>query len=61
MQPLADLVERTGAHDRVCVGSFSQRRLDAFRRASGGRVATSASPAEVALFLARPRAGPRGC
>lgn len=51
---LADLLDRTGSHDRVCVGSFSQRRLDAFRRASGGRVATSAAPAEVALFLTLP-------
>ena len=54
VQPLADLLERTGAQDRVCVGSFSQRRLDAFRAATSGRVATSASPAEVALFAALP-------
>jgi glycerophosphoryl diester phosphodiesterase len=52
--PLADLLERTGSHDRVCVGSFSQRRLTAFRHATGGRVATSASPPEVALFMAMP-------
>ncbi len=52
--PLADLLARTGSHDRVAVGSFSQRRLDAFRRATGGLVATSASPPEVALFLALP-------
>ena len=51
---LAALLDRTGAHDRVCIGSFSQRRLDAFRRAAGGRVATSASPAEVVMFLASP-------
>jgi glycerophosphoryl diester phosphodiesterase len=54
VQPLADLLDRTRSHDRICVGSFSQRRLDGFRRATGGRVATSASPAEVALFLALP-------
>ncbi len=54
VQPLADLVERTGSRERICVGSFSQRRLDAFRRATGGRVATSASPVEVALFWALP-------
>lgn len=52
--PLASLIDRTASHDRVCVGSFSQRRLDGFRRASGGRVATSASPAEVALFVGCP-------
>lgn len=54
--PLATLLDRTRSHDRVCVGSFSQRRLDAFRRASAGRVATSASPPEVASFLALPSA-----
>ena len=51
---LAELVERTGSHDRICVGSFSQTRLDAFRRASRGRVATSAAPPEVVLFMACP-------
>jgi glycerophosphoryl diester phosphodiesterase len=48
---LAELVEHTGAHDRVCVGSFSARHLQQFRRLTRGRVATSAAPAEVALFL----------
>ena len=54
VQPLVDLVDRTRSHDRICVGSFSQRRLDAFRRASRGRVATSASPVEVVLFMTLP-------
>jgi glycerophosphoryl diester phosphodiesterase len=49
---LADLVERTGARDRVCVGSFSSRHLQQFRRLTRGSVATSATPAEVAYFLA---------
>jgi glycerophosphoryl diester phosphodiesterase len=52
VQPLADLIERTASHDRVLIGSFGQRRLDAFRAATRGRVATSAAPPEVALFLA---------
>lgn len=51
--PLVELLEHTGAHDRVCVGSFSHRRIRDFRRATGGRVATAASPHEVAAFLAR--------
>jgi glycerophosphoryl diester phosphodiesterase len=46
--PLVELIDRTGSHDRVCVGSFSGRRIKAFRRATAGRVATAASPAEVA-------------
>ncbi len=52
--PLVDLVERTASHDRVCIGSFGQRRLDRFRSLSRGRVATSASPAEVAVFVGSP-------
>jgi glycerophosphoryl diester phosphodiesterase len=50
--PLAELVDRMRAHDRVCVGSFSGAHLQEFRRLTGGRVATSAAPTEVAAFLA---------
>lgn len=53
---LADLVARTAAQDRICVGSFSHRRLREFRRLSAGRVATSAAPPEVAAFVAAPTA-----
>lgn len=52
VQPLAELLDRTGAHDRVCVGSFSHRRILAFRRAARGRVATAAAPVEAAVFRA---------
>lgn len=51
---LAAFLEERGAHDRVCVGSFSHRRLNEFRRLTRGRVATSASPVEVALFRLLP-------
>jgi glycerophosphoryl diester phosphodiesterase len=44
---LAAELARLGAEHRVLVGSFHDRRLTRFRRASGGRVATSAGPAEV--------------
>lgn len=46
---LADLVERSGAHDRVCVGAFSERRLAAFRRMVSRPVATSYGPVSVGL------------
>jgi glycerophosphoryl diester phosphodiesterase len=46
---LADLVERTGSHDRVCIGAFSEARLRAFRRLVSRPVATSFGPAGVAL------------
>lgn len=46
---LADLVERTGAHDRVCVGAFTERRLRDFRRLVSRPVATSYGPVGVGL------------
>lgn len=49
--PLVDLLKRTGAQDRVLVGSFSRAELRRFRRLSGGRVPTSAVPLEVVPFL----------
>ncbi len=54
VRPLADLVAARGQEDDVLVGSFSRARLREFRRLTGGRVATSAAPVEVAAFLARP-------
>ena len=49
VQLLAELVEHTGAHDRVCVGAFSERRLRAFRRLVSRPVATSYGPVGVGL------------
>jgi glycerophosphoryl diester phosphodiesterase len=46
---LADLVERTGSHDRVCIGAWSDRRLRTFRRLVGRRVATSYGPVGVGI------------
>lgn len=43
-EPLWSLVERHGLHDRLIVGSFSDRRLSEFRRLSRGSVATSTGP-----------------
>lgn len=47
---LAAFVDDRRAWDRLLVGSFSRRRLNAFRRLTAGRVPTSAHPAEVAAF-----------
>src|ERR1700712_888048 len=49
---LVEALERTGARDRVCVGSFSQARLTRFRRLTHGRVCTSLGPLEVAALRA---------
>jgi glycerophosphoryl diester phosphodiesterase len=54
IRPLVDFIEARDAHDRVLVGSFSPRSLNAFRRLSGGKVATSAHPLEVAAYLLVP-------
>jgi glycerophosphoryl diester phosphodiesterase len=49
VEPLADLVRRTKAYDRVCVGAFSDRRMRAFRSRMDREVATAFGPAAVAL------------
>ena len=54
---LAAELARLGAEDRVLVGSFHDRRLTRFRRASGGRVATSAGPGEVLAAMTAARLG----
>ncbi|WP_251150930.1 glycerophosphodiester phosphodiesterase family protein [Cellulosimicrobium sp. Marseille-Q4280] len=55
--PVAEVIERTRAHDRVCVASFSAAR----RRATVARlsrpVATSAAQPEVAAVLIAARTG----
>lgn len=53
---LAAFIAERRAWDRVLVGSFSGRRLRRFRRLTGGRVATSAHPLEVAAFRLLPSA-----
>lgn len=47
---LADLLDDEQAHDRVLVGSFHGRRTAAFRRRTRGRVATAATPVEIAAY-----------
>lgn len=46
--PLAALLAELDAEKRVCVGSFSDARLQRFRDLTKGRVATSAGPSAVA-------------
>ncbi len=47
VDPLAAVIEGTGAHERVCVGSFCNRRVDRFRRLSEGRVCTWMGRTEI--------------
>jgi glycerophosphoryl diester phosphodiesterase len=56
--PLADVLRRTIAWDRVCICSFSARRLRGARRALGRPVCTACSPAGIAAVRLGSRAGP---
>jgi glycerophosphoryl diester phosphodiesterase len=48
IDPLASVLRRHRALDRVCVGSFSERRLRAVRHRLGPGLATAAGPVGVA-------------
>jgi glycerophosphoryl diester phosphodiesterase len=52
VDPLAALLDRCRGWDRVCVGSFSDRRLRRIRALSQGRACTSMGPHAVALARA---------
>ena len=66
LAPLAAVIRRTSALDRVCVASFSERRLAAARRELGPRLCTSLGTRGVLLLriaaTSRPAAvlAPRG-
>ena len=54
VDPLADLVNRSRAHERICVGSFSQSRIERFRQLVGPGVAVASSPREVVTLRFAP-------
>lgn len=60
VEPLVDLIERTGTVDRVCIGAFSDRRLARVLERLGPQVCTSMGPKQVARFLAASRGLPSG-
>lgn len=48
--PFAEVIRRAGAHERVCVASFSDRRITRAARLIGDRACLSAGPAAVAAL-----------
>lgn len=57
VDPLVDVLVRFDAVDRVCIGAFSQPRLQRIRDRLGPAVCTSAGPRETARAMALARLG----
>lgn len=55
--PLIDLLQSSGAIDRVGLGSFSDSRLATLRKAFGPGIATSLGPSGVALLVVAAKVG----
>ena len=56
-ETLAEVIDDLGLHNRLIVGSFSDERIAEFRRATGGRVATSTGPVLTRAWLLTSRVG----
>jgi glycerophosphoryl diester phosphodiesterase len=50
VRPLAEVLRRTAAYNRVCICSFSARRLQATRRALSRPVCMATSPLDIGLL-----------
>lgn len=58
--PLAVAIKRTGCARRVCIGSFSDRRIEQVRGLVGRDLCTSMGPRQIARFLLAARGLPAG-
>lgn len=56
-EPLAALIDDLGAHERLIVGSFSDRWLAEFREITHGRVPTSVGPMTARMWVLASRVG----
>ena len=57
---LAAVIERTGSHDRVCIGSFSDKRIARLQGQLGPRLATSLGPKAITRLRGRSYGLPAG-
>ena len=55
VEPLAEVLRRTGATSRVCVGSFSDKRLDRMRSLMGDDLCTGTGPRRTLLLVLNSR------
>jgi glycerophosphoryl diester phosphodiesterase len=60
VEPLAEVLLRTGAIDRVCVAAFSDKRIARVQSLVGHAVCTSMGPRQVAQLVATSRGLPGG-
>ena len=60
VRPLLYVIDRMEAHDRVCIASFSDRRLVGVRRLSRGRICTAAGPRTIARLRMAGYGAPTG-
>ncbi len=60
VEPLVELLRRMGVKDRVCIGSFSDRRLARIRGAFDDRICTSLGPRGVLRLKAAALGLPAG-
>jgi glycerophosphoryl diester phosphodiesterase len=58
VEPLSTILKNAGVLERVCVGSFSDKRLSVLREAFGPALCTSLGPREVAKLRVRSWVGP---
>lgn len=54
---VAEVIKQMGREDTTLVGSFSDSRIERFRRVTKGRVATAAGPREALAMYAASRVG----
>ena len=60
VEPLAEVLRRTGAVERVCIGAFSDRRLTRIRELTGPGLCVSMGPKQIGRLLAASHGLPGG-